>query len=458
MHGTNLLKKVLKPRNLTPTAGQSSSKKDNVPSRRSSSAGATDSSGGARSPGGKPTCTCSPTTHAGSFRCRLHRAGNGRSHGLTPSAMPKPDGPKKPFKGSSSYTISSVDIHAPQSRPAVPRPAPAAAAAKNKHRGKPSRLSRMAKASPVSTTEEIATGIGDKLDEKTSGFVDDAMAAGNERLVRPACQQRCQSSEGVYAFDSGMIKQIGNNNFPSESEFYPFQKPRETESPLSGSQSPKLTPRGSDFQCDVTEMYTRLFAAQQTTDFISSTEVDALYDANPKIHKTRDAAALRDRKFTAEVIDDDSIPVFDLVSEVVEESKLYVEPLRIIDFKQEFFPSSTCTSFLVQWENLSVRDATWESSHFISGYPKLLQDFLQRRSEQGDSVEFFRAMENVKNLKGFLDDRKQEDVAVETPEDHQRANDPVEIISEENHDQDEEDEENFSGSSDDEEQDEEEEF
>ncbi|XP_024544267.1 pentatricopeptide repeat-containing protein At4g02750 [Selaginella moellendorffii] len=222
-----------------------------------------------------------------------------------------------------------------------------------------------------------------------------------------------------------MIKQIGNNNFPSESEFYPFQKPRETESPLSGSQSPKLTPRGSDFQCDVTEMYTRLFAAQQTTDFISSTEVDALYDANPKIHKTRDAAALRDRKFTAEVIDDDSIPVFDLVSEVVEESKLYVEPLRIIDFKQEFFPSSTCTSFLVQWENLSVRDATWESSHFISGYPKLLQDFLQRRSEQGDSVEFFRAMENVKNLKGFLDDRKQEDVAVETPEDHQRANDPT---------------------------------
>ncbi|XP_024534794.1 uncharacterized protein LOC112347697, partial [Selaginella moellendorffii] len=142
MHGTNLLKKVLKPRNLTPTPGQSSSKKDSVPSRRSSSAGATDSSSGARSPGGKPTCTCSPTTHAGSFRCRLHRAGNGRSHGLTPSAMPKSDGPKKPFKGSSSYTISSVDIHAPQSRPAVPRPAPAAAAAKNKHRGKPSRLSR----------------------------------------------------------------------------------------------------------------------------------------------------------------------------------------------------------------------------------------------------------------------------------------------------------------------------
>lgn len=43
--------------------------------------------------GGAKTCVCSPTTHAGSFRCRLHRNSESFSstHGHTPLPAPSQD-------------------------------------------------------------------------------------------------------------------------------------------------------------------------------------------------------------------------------------------------------------------------------------------------------------------------------------------------------------------------------
>ncbi|KAL6634247.1 hypothetical protein ACP70R_026918 [Stipagrostis hirtigluma subsp. patula] len=72
--------------NTTPTGAAASSPRT---MRRSfSSASSTGSHGG-----GAPKCVCAPATHAGSFKCRLHRT-NSQGHG-----HPHPSPPTSPAGG-----------------------------------------------------------------------------------------------------------------------------------------------------------------------------------------------------------------------------------------------------------------------------------------------------------------------------------------------------------------------
>ncbi|KAL6899852.1 hypothetical protein ACP4OV_006510 [Aristida adscensionis] len=88
--------------NTTPTGAAASSPRT---MRRSfSSASSTGSHGGA------PKCVCAPATHAGSFKCRLHRTNSQGGHG-----HPHPSPPTSPA-GSAAAPAQGVPSSAASSR------------------------------------------------------------------------------------------------------------------------------------------------------------------------------------------------------------------------------------------------------------------------------------------------------------------------------------------------------
>ncbi|KAG8060598.1 hypothetical protein GUJ93_ZPchr0002g25030 [Zizania palustris] len=130
--------------------------------------------GGARSPGqsvsvsspssplSRRSCMCSPTNHAGSFRCSLHKEPKRSSHGhgQKPSSPPSPTSPPAPGPGSCGSRLGSKRMGsalvrigaveggqwARRALAATVRPSPAAQQAQHRRRvggfrPRPSRLS-----------------------------------------------------------------------------------------------------------------------------------------------------------------------------------------------------------------------------------------------------------------------------------------------------------------------------
>eukprot|EP00246_Nothoceros_aenigmaticus_P004594 TRINITY_DN16188_c0_g1_i2.p1 TRINITY_DN16188_c0_g1~~TRINITY_DN16188_c0_g1_i2.p1 ORF type:complete len:195 (-),score=1.58 TRINITY_DN16188_c0_g1_i2:557-1141(-) len=115
MHAPNLLKVVLKPRSSTTDSapGQSTSSgtggtaKPSAMSRSASESTLDSIAKGAAAPP-RMICLCAPTTHAGSFRCRLHRAS--QTQWPTPASS-------TPSTGSQHATSAGgIDIPDPERR------------------------------------------------------------------------------------------------------------------------------------------------------------------------------------------------------------------------------------------------------------------------------------------------------------------------------------------------------
>jgi hypothetical protein len=184
MHASNLLKAVLKPRTLSTTAGKkqslvntpqndgsctkgnlmSSSDHSSLPSAasviaRQSSLRHSSLRHSSSPPPVKMTCLCSPTSHPGSFRCRLHRtdkqspgaASSSSSEASTTSCITAP-------AADSSYQAAmmraaSTGMHNPAGSH---RPSPLAKSPP----GRPSRLNRM-----VATQSEEDSSVAPAINE-----------------------------------------------------------------------------------------------------------------------------------------------------------------------------------------------------------------------------------------------------------------------------------------------------
>lgn len=156
MHASNLLKAVLKPglhtKESKPRGPRASSPDSGL------SLTVTKKSGPAPKPAVKMSCLCAPTSHAGSFRCRLHR-GNAQSWGgrpvpagsttpKSPSASPTPS-PKGPSSTPSQNGENGNSKRVVPQLPRQPTTMSFLPAQRSSDMPRPSRLSRVSAASDV---------------------------------------------------------------------------------------------------------------------------------------------------------------------------------------------------------------------------------------------------------------------------------------------------------------------
>ncbi|CAK9278705.1 unnamed protein product [Sphagnum jensenii] len=232
MHASNLLKAVLKPRALSTTAGKkqslvntpqndgsctkgnlmSSSDHSSLPSAASVIARQSSLRHSSSPPPVKMTCLCSPTSHPGSFRCRLHRtdkqspgaASSSSSETSTTSCITAP-------AADSSYQAAmmraaSTGMHNPAGSH---RPSPLAKSPP----GRPSRLNRMVANAQSEEDRSVAPAINDSCVQISSTFANNgrcfmrpsaSMADNPREIYSEYCQST--SKKAMDVFDRNMTR------------------------------------------------------------------------------------------------------------------------------------------------------------------------------------------------------------------------------------------------------------